>query len=63
MYRFADRELHSYVFGVYNDKENALQQAQEERMNRGGNKYWPEVLEMNINENTNHKIIMGLDEK
>ena len=49
MYRWGDRESHSYVHGIYTKKELALKMAQEEKEYRGGNKYYPEILEFKKN--------------
>jgi hypothetical protein len=44
MYRWGDRESHSYVHGIYDDRDLAFRMAQEEKEYRGGNKYYPEIL-------------------
>lgn len=44
-YRWADRERHSYLIGVYPKKHQALQAADIEEAHRGGNKYCCEVLQ------------------
>lgn len=49
MYRWADREKHSYVVGVYDNETLALKIAESEEMDRGG-KYSAEVLRMVMNE-------------
>jgi hypothetical protein len=49
MYRWGDREKHSYVHGVYGAFKKALKAALEEKAYRGGNKYYPEILMYNIN--------------
>lgn len=43
-YRYGNRELHSYLVGVYSKKQKALQAAEEEEDWRGG-KYRCEVRE------------------
>ena len=48
MYRWGDRESHSYVLGVFTTKTKAENAAYEEQIYRGGNKYYPEVLEVPI---------------
>ena len=45
-YRFADRERHSYLVGIYTKKAQALKAADKEEEHRGGNKYCCEVLEV-----------------
>ena len=49
MYRYGDREKHSYVLGVWSSSEVAMQAGQTEALWRGG-KYEPEVTEWNIGE-------------
>lgn len=44
MYRYGDREAHSYVLGVWFSPSEAADAAESERVDRGGNKYLPEVL-------------------
>lgn len=48
MYRWGNRERHSYVHGVYQSKETAVNKGEEEQVNRGHNKYLPEVLEFDL---------------
>ena len=43
-YRWGDKQLHSYLFGVYSKKHAALNAAEEETEYRGG-KYTCEVIE------------------
>ena len=50
MYRFGNRERHSYVIGAFSTKTKAEKEAEAERMNRGGNKYMPEILEVPIDQ-------------
>lgn len=44
MYRYANREAHSYVLGVWNEKRTAMKVAEKEEENRGG-KYIAEIVE------------------
>lgn len=62
MYRWGDRENHSYVHGVYNKKQKAIDKALEEQICRGG-KYHPEVLEADINTTDceNFKVVLELE--
>lgn len=46
MYRWGDRECHSYVLGVYTTKTKAEKAAMKEQEYRGGTKYYPECLEI-----------------
>lgn len=48
MYRFGDREKHSYVLGVWSDKAEADKHANAEVDYRGG-KYKADVLEVVVN--------------
>ena len=48
-YRFGNRELHSYVVGVYSTKTKALKYADIEEEYRGG-KYICEVLKIKVDE-------------
>lgn len=47
MYRWANRENHSYVLGVWNKKFQAMKAATEEEQRRGG-KYTAEIIEANL---------------
>ena len=49
MYRYGDREAHSYVLGVYSTKEIAETEALREKDHRGG-KYDPEIIEMPVDD-------------
>jgi len=59
MYRWGDRELHSYVEGVFTKKLRAMKAGECETQNRGG-KYYPEVLEYSENEIGGGKDIVPL---
>ena len=48
MYRWGDRESHSYVLGCYGKKTQATKEADAEIAFRGG-KYAPEILEVELN--------------
>lgn len=63
-YRYGCRESHSYVVGVYNKKQKAINAAETEQDYRGG-KYECEILEWNINEGmegreSKHKTIKSV---
>ena len=64
MYRWGDRDCHSYILGVFTKKAKAEKAALAEKEYRGG-KYYPEVLEMVPDSNTwsddTTKVIMGLE--
>ncbi len=49
MYRWGNREMHSYLHGVYSTKTKAEKAGDDEKAHRGGNKYYPEVLEVEVN--------------
>lgn len=46
MYRWGDKESHSYVLGVFTKKCAAIKVAKEEQKARGRIKYQPEILEV-----------------
>ena len=48
MYRYGDRELHSYVLGAYSSLDQAMNEGEKERQHRG-NKYEPGYKEVIIN--------------
>jgi len=52
MYRYGDRESHSYVLGVWDKKAQATKYGQIEESWRGG-KYMSEVLPVEINREVN----------
>ena len=47
MYRYGDRDLHSYVLGAYSTEAGAVRAGEQERAQRGG-KYEAEVLELPV---------------
>ena len=49
MYRWGDREAHSYVIGAFTKKQKAIDEGKKEEEYRGG-KYSSEVLEFDPNE-------------
>ena len=66
-FRYADRERHSYIVGVYPKKKQALDAAEAEQDWRGGNKYFCEIRKWVIgSENEDNspgmpsKVIRGL---
>lgn len=48
MYRWGDRTKHSYVIGVFSTKTKSEKAGLKEKEERGGNKYYPETIEMQI---------------
>lgn len=61
MYKYGDNECHSYVYGIFDKKDKALKEAEAEQIARGGNKYYPEVLELTIGSSihsSTYKIIL-----
>jgi hypothetical protein len=64
MYRWGNREAHSYVLGVYTKKALAIKNADEERMSRGWNKYIPEITQFKPNQtlrDEGFKMLRSLD--
>jgi hypothetical protein len=49
MYRWGDRYKHSYVLGAYGTEEKSRKAALQEEIDRGGNKYAAEILEVKLN--------------
>jgi len=63
-YRWGDRETHSYVVGVFDDKELSILAAKTEKEWRGG-KYDCEVVSMKLNEsreNNNYVVEYKIEE-
>ena len=61
-YRWGDREEHSYVVGVFDNKENSIKEAKLETEWRGG-KYTCEVRSMELNESlkyNNYDVVLAL---
>lgn len=63
MYRWGDRESHSYVLGAYSTKTKAEKAGQKEKEYRGGTKYYPECIEVVIDEEygSGFKTIVALE--
>ena len=63
MYRWSGTD--SYILGVFSGKVKAIKSAKTERDNRGGNKYFPEVIECSLDMpyqdaiDTNQKVILS----
>ncbi len=61
MYRWGNRENHSYVLGVFSTKTKAIKAGEKEQSYRGGTKYYPECLEVPLNkESESFKVIVEL---
>ena len=60
MYRFASRESHSYVIGVYSTLAKAKRSAKRERMYRGDNKYFEEIVEMQVDDMRKRETVLPL---
>ncbi len=41
-------KTHSYVVGVFNKKAKAQEIGEQERLYRGGNKYFPQIIETHL---------------
>lgn len=48
MYRYANKEAHSYLLGVFTDKDKAIEAGESHAIYRGG-KYESEILEIDLN--------------
>lgn len=57
MYRYGDHEKHSYVLGAFDGLEIAKAEADKEQEYRGGNKYMPEIIEMQLNVAKKRRVI------
>ncbi|MCS3766619.1 hypothetical protein HNP12_000667 [Aeromonas hydrophila] len=69
MYRWGDREAHSYVVGVFSSDKVALAAGRREERNRGG-KYLPCVEQLTLDHDGSryerefpHKVILGLPDQ
>jgi len=62
MYRYASKEDHSYVLGVYDNPNEAIKHGKVEELWRG-NKYTCEVLRLKLNDTTNDfdEIILSVE--
>lgn len=60
MYRFASRDSHSYVVGVRSTLAKAMRLGKRERMYRGGNKYFEEIIEMQLDDSRKRKTVLPL---
>ena len=63
MYRFATRDSHSYVIGVYSTLAKAKRSGRCERMYRGGNKYFEEIVEMQLDDMRKRKTVLPLSKR
>ncbi len=61
VYRYGNKEGHSYVVGVYSEQWKALIAAQKEQDYRGG-KYDYEVIQVEIDVDKQRKIIFPMKE-
>lgn len=59
-YRFGDRERHSYLVGIYSTRAKAKNAAKHEEAIRGGNKYRCEIIEIELDNETNRSILQPL---
>ena len=60
MYRYGEREKHSYVLGAYRDRDAAIQDALVEVAWRGG-KYQPEVLACSL-DTQERQVVLPLEQ-
>lgn len=61
MYRWGNRDNHSYFLGAFDNKATAKEEWEKEEINRGG-KYYAEVIETEIND-LNHKILIDIEKR
>ena len=61
MYRWGDREKHSYLVGVFNSKDKAFKEGEKETIYRGG-KYDSEIYEIELNKPETRKTIKKADD-
>jgi hypothetical protein len=63
MYRYGDHEKHSYVLGIWSNKETAKRYGEAERSWRGL-KYEPEITEWNVDacecDTYSEKVVDGI---
>ena len=59
MYRYGNRELHSYVLGVWSTLEIAMQAGETEALRRGGN-YEPQITEWEVDKYENQSDLLEL---
>jgi len=59
MYRYGDKESHSYVSYAGFSKHKAIEDGRECQKNRG-NKYYPQVVEFTPDDPTSMKIVLKL---
>jgi len=57
MYRYGDHERHSYVLGTFDDLELANTEANKEQEHRGGNKYYPEIIKVQLNVSKKQEVM------
>jgi hypothetical protein len=61
MYRWQSRENHSYVNGIYSTFRLAKSAAKKEQINRGGTKYYPEILAFTIDDDKMYERVHSLE--
>ncbi|MFW6219835.1 MAG: hypothetical protein ACOCZ5_01345 [bacterium] len=61
MYRWGDREKHSYLLGVYDNEDVAIKEGVKETAYRGG-KYESEIYEIELNKPITKKTIKKADD-
>lgn len=59
-YRFGDRERHSYLVGIYSTRTKARRAAKQEETLRGGNKYRCEIIEIELDDSINRRVLLAL---
>lgn len=57
MRKWGKNDTHCYCLGVYDKKHQALKEAEQEEIDRGGTKYEAEILEFDLNDSNSVKYI------
>ena len=63
VYRWSSNENHSYVIGAFSSFEKAEKAGDDERIQRGGIKYFPEIVSFEIDNMKSKKVDMYLGEQ
>ncbi len=65
MYRYGEKESHSYIIGAWTDKDIAFQNANTEILWRG-HKYYPEIIKVELDRNNDidyfPEVVMSIDD-
>ena len=61
MYRYGNLENHSYLLGVYDTIGIAILEGEKEYVYRGCGKYYPHVLEVELNATKKRRVIQSAE--